>query len=651
MISSLAKRFLLIFILPILFIVSGASGIINPAMAQDEQEEQETPPFTLDPSSVPQALEPIIIPTEITPEIPTVNLNGDGQSPPPSTVTTVPNTEGGWTMSTAPVVTKQASVGSIEVNVLSIVTSDTAGLLREQDGGFSYKMWRGSSRSTINALFERLPVLTRSPAMRSMMYRLLVSQSEPPEIHAQLPSQEQAQSIEGAFIARRLELLASMGDSRAVTDMLAVTPGRTSSERLLRIESEARLLRGDFVTACALANEFMNGSSKIYWQKLFIFCQILSEQYVPAELSMSLMRELGASDEFLFLMFDSMIRGEIPVIDSLPNPTPLHVAVLGASKARLSGEILSNPVPMVLPAIAANIEVDMETRLQAAEQAVASNVMPVELLRVLYLGVEFDPVEINSPLSTAEISSGPRARALLYQVGIKQSVDSARAEAATMALGLAKAESLYAPVSEAFMTVIEGIPPRSDLVWFAGDAVRAFALTGDYEAARAWLGLLRSNANQSVDAANALVQLVPIVRLAKLDDGSQNLMARYDTLENWMKADGAETGGRNRAVLLFTLLENLGESVDMALWEALGVDEMGEAGILPDPVVWQRLDATGRTGKIGETATLALVMMGNGGPVAAGPLVMGHVTRVLTLNGFEDDARALSVEAALAVGL
>jgi hypothetical protein len=95
----------------------------------------------------------------------------------------------------------------------------------------------------------------------------------------------------------------------------------------------------------------------------------------------------------------------------------------------------------------------------------------------------------------------------------------------------------------------------------------------------------------------------------------------------------------------------MGETIDISLWESLVINDEKTIGILPDPVIWQRLDAIAKTGKIGETITLAMIMMGNDGPSMAGPLVMGHVVRVLTLNGFEDDARALSVEAALAIGL
>ncbi|MBT4888146.1 MAG: hypothetical protein HON65_01145 [Rhodospirillales bacterium] len=541
--------------------------------------------------------------------------------------------------------TANVNVDSIEVNVLSTVTSDTAGLLREQDGGFPFEMWRGSERIIVDALFNRLPVATRSPAMRSLIHRLLVTQSKPPQ------NNRNANVLDGAFVARRLELLAAMGDSAAVTQMLDVTPGRTSNERLLRIESEAKLLRGEFIDACALTNEFMKDNMDIYWQKSFIFCQILSGAMSEAELGISLMRELGVTDELLFLILDSMIKQEIPVIESLPDPSPLIIAALSASKARLNGEILTTPTPTVLPAIAINEDVDMETRLQAAEQAVSSNVMDVSVLRELYKSVVFNPEELNSPLSTAEISSGPRARALLYQVGGLQTVDGARAESASMALERAKVDNLYAPVSEAFMTVIEGIPPRTDLMWFAGDAVRAFTLAGDNDAAQAWLGLLRSNAYLSSDAANTLTRLVPVIQLAGFEVEDSTISVQYDTLESWMKLEQLDSSNRQRSVLLFTLLENLGKSVDMSLWESLGIEEEQNIGPLPDPVIWQRLDATSRTGKIGETVTLALIMMGNGGPTTAGPLVMGHVVRVLTLNGFEDDARALSVEAALAMGL
>ena len=59
----------------------------------------------------------------------------------------------------------------------------------------------------------------------------------------------------------------------------------------------------------------------------------------------------------------------------------------------------------------------------------------------------------------------------------------------------------------------EVVAERSRL-WFAGDAVRAFVLTGNADKTAGWLQMLRSNAARLDEAHGALTELVPVVRLA-----------------------------------------------------------------------------------------------------------------------------------------
>ena len=52
-----------------------------------------------------------------------------------------------------------------------------------------------------------------------------------------------------------------------------------------------------------------------------------------------------------------------------------------------------------------------------------------------------------------------------------------------------------------------------------------------------------------------------------------------------------------------------------------------------------------RAGRVGEALTLALILLGDGGPAAAGPVAVGAVIRVLRAFDLGDDARAVAVEA------
>ncbi len=552
-----------------------------------------------------------------------------------------------WTSSTTPSSVIGEGGGSIEVNVLQMMGADMAGTLSSTNGGFQPDLWRGTPRQTADRLLMVMPVHTTSPAMRSLMRRLFLTQAIPPA----------GNGIDGGFVARRLELLAAMGDVDAVEQLLAITPGRETNVRLIQIETDIRLLRGDFVRACALANGPWQESIDDFWQKLVIFCEVLKGADAEAQLGLSLLREVGLKDEVYFLMLDAMLAAETPVVNDLSNLSPLHVGIIRASGARLPPDSMAALPPAILSAMAVNPDMAMRERLEAAEQAAGTGVLPIGDLRILYDGVAFDEAILEHPLSTAETLSGPEARALLYQVVNRQTVDGARAEAASLALETTRDADIYATTAQVFNHVIKQVPPRTDLIWFAGHAVRALVVAGDAEAAAGWLTLLRVNASLSDEASLTLSQLAPVVRLAGLDDANQLVPARID---DWRNAGGDARENRKRAVLYYSLLESLGHPVDPPVWDDLGftealsaddTDAVGQTPELPDPVLWHRLASAARSGKTGETVLLALATLGSRGTAGAHPVTISHVVQSLAMVGLDTEARALAVEAALAGGL
>ncbi|MBT3557930.1 MAG: hypothetical protein HN718_00220 [Rhodospirillales bacterium] len=543
-----------------------------------------------------------------------------------------------WAPEDQPVGSIGLGDSSIEVDELTTVSSDSIGLLTEEQGGLPYTVWRGTRFEIVDDLMARLPVGTTSPALRRVMRRLLISE-------AALPDNA---SGNGDFIARRLEVLSAMGEVAAARDLLAVTPGRNANERLLRVESDVALNAGRFVEACGAASSVVAEGANDYWQKLFIFCQVLAGATAEADLSLALMRELGAEEDELLMMLDSMIRGEIPMLNSLKSQSPLNMAVLRASNARLAEDAIEIPSPVILAAIATNRDMDIGTRLAAGEMAAASAALPVSDHRNLYASVPFTQGEMESPISTAGNLNGPMARALLFQAAQKQTVPGAKAEAAALALEIARRDDLYASTADAYLNIIASVAPRSDLIWFAGDAVRAFVLTGNAGAARGWLQMLELNALRSDAAMTALTSLVPVVRLASL--GNDELPSQVG-MPDWLNAMGTEENWRQRVALLFSLLDNLGEPVDPQSWESLGFEDSDNGMTLIDPALWYRLAASANGGRVGETVLLASLILGQGGPGMVDSITMGHVIRSLSATGLYEEARTLAIEAAIAGGL
>ncbi len=526
----------------------------------------------------------------------------------------------------------------VQVDSLRTIESDAAGTLTPEQGGFGDSMWKGTGRALVDTLLPRLPVNVTSPAMRDLMRRLLLSAATAPEGEAE----------KGGLVALRIRLLAAMGDLEGVNSLLDATPGRAQIEHLARIEADTRFLANDNARACALATAQIGRRQSAFWQKAFIFCQTLAGEHDKAALGVALLREMGEKDAVFFTLVDALFEGGTATVESLPEPSPLHLTMARAAKARLPADVIASNQPAVLRTIAISPNAPVELRLDAAERAEAAGALPIDILRQLYTSVSFSEEELANPLSKAEAESGPLSRALLYRTALVQTVPTAQAEAAGRALALAREGGRYASTVRAFMPVLKQIRPSEELLWFAPEAVRAFLISGEGEAARVWFGLLRASALFNQDSRAMLTALLPLARLA--NSGEADDWTTEKLIEWWKAADGGDQA-RRHAALLYTLFESLGEPVPTPLWDALLDGPQRVTVAMPRPALWQRLAGAVDAMRVGETVLLSLLALGEGGPAEANPVVLRRVLLSLRGVGLETTARRIALEAAVAAGI
>ena len=530
------------------------------------------------------------------------------------------------------------AVPGIQVDSLRNIDPDAAGVLNEAQGGLGADMWRGTDRAVVEALLPRLPVSATSPAMRDLLRRLLLSEAAVPE----------GEVGETKLITLRINRLAAMGDLIGVNDLLNATPGRGDNEGLTRIEADARFLTNDNARACALATSQIASRQSAYWQKAFIFCQALAGQHGPAALGVALLRESGERDPIFFALVDAVAAGSGVTIDSMPDPSPLHLAMARVAKAQLPADVIASNNPGTLRTIAISPNAPVELRLEAAERAEAAGALPVDDLRQLYTSIPFSAEDLANPFSKAEAESGALSRALLYRTALVQTVPTAQAEAVTLALELAREGGRYVSTVRAFMPVLKRIPASAELAWFALEAVGALLATGEHEAARSWFAVLRNKAAFDEASASALARLMPLARLAGSEEAEDWSGER---LTAWWEAERGRDGAPARAARLYTLFEALGEPVSGRLWEALLTGPQRATVVMPRPALWYRLEEAARDARKGETVLLSLLALGDGGPAQADPIVLRRVLSALDAVGLEAPARALAVEAAVAAGL
>ncbi len=569
----------------------------------------------------------------------------------------------------------------VQVDTLKTISPDTVGILTPEEGGFGADMWFGSSGRFVETMLLRMPINVASSSMRDLMRRLLLTPAAmPPDIPG-----------DGSHVVRRVGLLMEMGEIAAAGRLLDAIPGREAINQLVRYEADIRFLTNDNARACALAAAQVTNFDSSYWQKAFIFCQALAGEQDKAALGVALLREIGVRDQAFFTLVDRLTGGDTP-LESLTDPTPLHLSMARAGKVQLPGDVVTSNKPGILRSIATSPNAPVEIRLEAAERAELAGALDVDTLRQLYTGATFSEQELANPLSRAEAESGPLSRALLYRTALVQTVPTAQAEVVARALDLAREGGRYPSTVRVFLPVLRQLPPSTELVWFAAPAIRAFLIAGDVAAAKPWFALLRAKAMFDSEASATMSSLLPVARLAGV--GEVGPATGAQSLAKWWAINKGNEGGPEKAALLFSLFEAMGEPVAAELWEALLDGPQRSTVVMPSTALWNRLesaitaaalpstaspgpeaasgpkpDVTGAVEtaslvttpaplslrqprrRFGEALLLSLIAIGDGGPGQAAPVVLGRVIGGLRAIGLEPEARALALEAAVAAGL
>jgi hypothetical protein len=528
----------------------------------------------------------------------------------------------------------------VEVDQLQAIDPDSVGVLDESQGGFGVDMWEGTARSLVERLLPALPTEMGSRAMRDLARRLLLSVATVPAGPATEPS----------LIARRVERLAAMGEVGAVVELLDAAPTQLADETLWRAQIDGLFLTNDHAGACSHVRNLIRHYQAPYWQKAFVFCQALSGEHGSARLGTSLLREtMSEEDTAFFTLVDALAGEDDAVVDSLTNPTALHLAMMRTARQTLPGDAALTTQPAVLRTIAVSPNAELEMRLDAAERAEAAGVLSADALSQIYSSMVFSPEELANALSVAERESGPRGRALLYHAAQVQTVATARAEVLQAGWRLAREGGRYAASVRVNLPLLLEIRPTAELVWFAPDAGRALFFTGRVTEALEWYNLAADEAAHSPEAAKAWLALWPLAQLA---DSEDTLPWDPAVLGEWRRSQEQEGGDwQPRAAVLLSLLDGLGEPINGPDWAALLGGQLRVYMAMPTPAIWHGLRSAAEELRIGETVLLALLSLGDGGPAEASPIVLNAVISGLRFVALDAEARALAIEAAVAAGV
>lgn len=558
----------------------------------------------------------------------------------PQATPTLPNTAS--QPPSAPVVESGSS--AVTVNRLQAVDPDSAGVLSSDKGGLGVAMWKGVSRRLVDRLVPEIPARSSSTVSQDLSRRLLLSTATAPAYTDDGPRQ--------SLMAARIERLGAMGDLLAVERLLQVAADREGDATLARAQVDSLLLRNDNAGACAMVRTVVRGSDTPFWQRGLIFCQALAGEHEKAALGVKLLAE--RAEEAASPVFSKLVRalaGDAgAVVDSMPAPSPLDLAMMRAARQPLPADVVYSPSPAILAAVALSPNASLDVRLVAAERAEAFGALPVESVALIFISVSFATDDLANAVSRAGEIGGARGRALLYQAARAQGSAKARARVLQAAYRQAVEGGQYGTMVRLTASFLENMDPDADLVWFAADAVRAFLFLGDDGGAERWMKEVETAAAGNPAVAKVLARLWPLAELLDMDKArSWNEATMAAWRDEMVKDDPVRAD--IRATILYTLFDALGEAVADDAWPPLVTAPFLASQVMPTTPFWQALRSAAAADRIGETVLLVLVALGDGGVGQAHPMVISLAVSSLRQVGLESEARHLALEAAIAAGV
>ena len=537
----------------------------------------------------------------------------------------------------------------VNVEELKTISPDSLGTLNAEQGGFGINMWKDVSRSKVERLLPKLPVGSKSRAMRDLMRRLLLSSAKAPE-------GELIDTKSSDLIGTRVELLTNMGDISAAAELIKQVPIAAHSRRLLRNEVDTLFMRNDNARVCSLVASQIRAVNTAYWQKAHIFCQSLAGEIDKASLGASLLRETGDNDQVFHGLLNQLSGFEKYHVASLIDPEPLYFAMVRAANADLPADVTSSNNPAILRTIATSPNARPELRLDAAERAESMGALNTEVLRQLYAGVTISDSALENPVTTGDSKRSPLSRARQYRKALVEGVPTATVELLSRAFKDAREAGRYQSMARVFSPILKGITPTHDFIWFIPEAIRALLTAGDIESTAPWFSILRSSAMLNVEASKIQKEILPLAKLAgtiKDEDWQPKMLADWWVAINQVYAKNSDEPdlSYNMATLVYCLLDGLGEEVPNDQWEIIMEGPMQTSTVMPQPAIWRSLEKAASGSRIGETVLLSLLAIGQAGPLQANPIVLRKVLISLRKIGMEKEARALALEAAIASGL
>ena len=537
----------------------------------------------------------------------------------------------------------------VSVEKLNSVSVDSVGLLSPRTGGLPETIWEGVSRKKLEKLMSMLPVNSKSPALRKLTLRVLLSR-------AKVPGRDSVNNKLSSLLNSRIRLLISMGYIKEAAELMSQIPPEMFDDKMLRAEADALFMLNDNARVCSLVSSQVRKIDTSYWQKAFIFCQSLAGEAEKAALGASLLRETGESTPIFHGLLNQISGLQKYNVKSLVDPEPLYFAMARVAKAELPDDVVFSNNPAILRTIAISPNASPGVRLEAAEKAEALGVLKTELLRQLYAGVAFSETAEDTSTLDAGDKLSSRQRALFYRKALVESSPHETAKIISKALALAMETGHYSSSARVYLPVLKGLQPSEEISWFGKEAIRALLSAGEIDLVVKWFEFYGSMDSTNIDVKNILSYSRPLALISgAIDDGQWN----PEMLKEWRSATSkiSNTNASDneevdlpKVMRLYTLVYGLGYEIPDSYWDEL-VNNARVSTIGPYLAIWESIDRAVQNGSLGEAILLFLIAMGENGPGDTSNILLQKILFSMNKLGLNKEARVIALEAALATGL
>jgi hypothetical protein len=497
----------------------------------------------------------------------------------------------------------------------TIESSDLAPVLLPVD------LWRGLDAAAAEKWLAGPDLAPRSPALHRLWRRLLLSTAPSPI------GQDAARSGDH-LLQVRLQALYRSGLLADIAEVVGKGGSADPTTRLWRARVDIYL--GAREKGCQALTGPVESQLpqplRAEKQLLLGYCAAVAGDTAAASLSASLAREEGSTAELALSVLGGLDGG----IGRRP-PLPNRLSLLDYRFLELQGPIdaahvLEKAEPALLVALAQSSALDMNVQVAAAEAALRLNAMTPEAVAAVYRRLPNTAVRAGSDT----FADSGLQRAQLFRAVEAAQAPERKVRLIRQLLREARRAGVLLQTAGMLAPLLAQVWPSPQTATLAEPAVEAALAGNDLDVARRW-----AESAASLQHWLALIDLAdpqsPQIRppaLAYLDD----LAAR----------------GRLGAAPLHrvvTVLDALGVTVPLRLWEAAGRVAQPSGGHLPETGLLGELSQVSQQKEAGRTILLVLRALGPDGPGGANVLALGDSIRALKRTGLDIDARRVAVEA------